>query len=843
MKKKLIIVICIVLVLLIISGIQTAYADDNDYDIVRVKISIGTPSEFSFFLDGNYSVNGVGLVRQLYTIKQESGGLSLYYGSTLICRGSSIRLVQHTPTSGYNNFIWMHNTRYDDDYNYTGDMEFIFDSNNACIMAVNHVYIEDYLYGVVPYEMSDSWPIEALKAQAVAARNYVISKMGSSGAYDVDDTSSNQVYKGYDASLENTIAAVNATAKQAVSYGGSVVCTYFSASNGGWTDLPLHAWSGGTDVPYYQIQEDTFDTANPSSLYETVFFPAVIDADHPITTSDNVTGTPNVANAVAYIKQAIVESGQLAGVGVDSADDFELTGVTSLIAHTPDTDGVYNDRETVYSDIQCVDYVGATGSFSVSVGGTPETAEGVELDLRYFNGSNGDDTYKVFNNSSLRLFVIKEEASGYSISQKRFGHGIGLSQRGAQQRANSGQSYQEILQFYYPGTSLATQTYSAPVLTSITVSDHSNAFVELTDSTPLNVRSGPGTSYSILGNLPDGARINVVQENAATANGYVWHKILYGGQYAYVAATYVQIDTSVEYQSHVQNIGWQDWVSDGELSGTSGQSLRLEAVRIELNGVDGGIEYKTHVQDIGWMDWVSGGELSGTTGQGKRLEAIQIQLTGAAESAYDIYYRVHVQNFGWMGWAKNGESAGSAGFAYRMEAIEIVLVEKGGAAPGSTGTPFVDKNNTTTVTYQTHIQDIGWQDWASEGELSGTTGQAKRLEAIRISTDGMSDCIEYCTHVQSIGWMDWVDDGELSGTTGQAKRMEAIRIRLTGVLAYQYDIYYRVHVQNFGWMGWAKNGESAGSAGFAYRMEAIEIVLVKKGGTAPGSTSNVFVQK
>ena len=91
--------------------------------------------------------------------------------------------------------------------------------------------------------------------------------------------------------------------------------------------------------------------------------------------------------------------------------------------------------------------------------------------------------------------------------------------------------------------------------------------------------------------------------------------------------------------------------------------------------------------------------------------------------------------------------------------------------------------------------------------------------------------------------MGWVADNALSGTSGQAKRMEAMQVRLTGAAAEQFDIYYRVHVQNIGWMGWAKNGESAGSAGFAYRMEAMQTVLVPKGGAAPGSTDRAFVQR
>ena len=76
--------------------------------------------------------------------------------------------------------------------------------------------------------------------------------------------------------------------------------------------------------------------------------------------------------------------------------------------------------------------------------------------------------------------------------------------------------------------------------------------------------------------------------------------------------------------------------------------------------------------------------MSGTSGESKRLEAICIELTGDMAEHYDVYYRVHAQSYGWMGWAKNGEEAGTAGFAKRLEGIQIVLVPKDGAAPGKT---------------------------------------------------------------------------------------------------------------------------------------------------------------
>ena len=150
----------------------------------------------------------------------------------------------------------------------------------------------------------------------------------------------------------------------------------------------------------------------------------------------------------------------------------------------------------------------------------------------------------------------------------------------------------------------------------------------------------------------------------------------------------------IAYRTHVQNVGWQPYVADGAVGGTSGKSLRLETIDIKLGSSlpSGGVMYSTHVQNIGWMPAVYDGADSGTTGQALRLEAIAIMLYGNVSELYDIYYRVHAQNFGWLDWAMNGQDAGTSGFGYRLEAIQIVLVPKGAAAPGVTTRPFRASN-------------------------------------------------------------------------------------------------------------------------------------------------------
>jgi len=310
---------------------------------------------------------------------------------------------------------------------------------------------------------------------------------------------------------------------------------------------------------------------------------------------------------------------------------------------------------------------------------------------------------------------------------------------------------------------------------------------------------------------------------------------------AFSAATLASSGTdasgaSVSYSSHIQDIGWQPYVSNGATSGTCGQALRLEAIRIRLENVSGSIEYSPHVQYYGWMGYSSDGAAAGTQGQSLRMEAIRIRLTGDAAAQYDVYYRVHVEAVGWMDWAMNGQPAGTAGFGFRMEAIQIVLLVKNNAPPGPTAKTFI----VPLVRYQSQIQNIGWMDWSDNGATSGTCGQSLRLEAMRIVLENISGGIEYRSHIQDIGWTDYSRDGAVSGTEGRGLRAEAVEIRLTGDAASRFDVYYRVHAENFGWLDWAKNGQPAGTAGYAYRMEAIQIVLVLKGSPAPGPTATPF---
>lgn len=128
---------------------------------------------------------------------------------------------------------------------------------------------------------------------------------------------------------------------------------------------------------------------------------------------------------------------------------------------------------------------------------------------------------------------------------------------------------------------------------------------------------------------------------------------------------------------------------------------------------------------------------------------------------------------------------------------------------------------------------------AENGELSGTTEQNLRLEAIEIKNDNSESNVglEYQTHVQNLVRQGWKEDGDLSGTSNQL-RIEGIKIRLTGANANLFDVYYEAYVEGFGWLPWVINGEAAGTEGLGLRLEGIKIIVQLKGLPIPENTAN-----
>lgn len=296
----------------------------------------------------------------------------------------------------------------------------------------------------------------------------------------------------------------------------------------------------------------------------------------------------------------------------------------------------------------------------------------------------------------------------------------------------------------------------------------------------------------------------------------------------------------LSYNAHVANRGWLDAVDEGQMAGTVGANLPMEAFEAAFfwDGHDAGIRMRAAGADSVWSEW--DGKVAGTTGRGLALHAMAVELTGDAAASYDIYYRVHIANEGWLDWAKNGQGAGTLGTANAIQAYEMVLVEKGGAAPGPTDRPFYAGEELVGGSWFA----MGARDWnyaAKGGGLTlGRAGGAP-LQAIRLIMKGhyTPGTLEYAVDRAAEGWREWDADGGFSGALDHDP-VKAVKIRLTGELDSAYTLWYRVCLSRDGWLGWTQGGEAAGTDDPSQYVCAVQVERVDKGQAAPGETGGAY---
>lgn len=284
---------------------------------------------------------------------------------------------------------------------YRGTIE-IFPSlkNPKTTTVVNTLPIEEYLYGVVPSEMPTSWPLEALKTQAVAARTYAMKNIGQylSEGYDLTATVMSQVYDGAEVENPTSNQAVDETIGKVATYNSKLINAYYSSGGGGITESGLDAW--GNDLPYLKSVKD-FDFDSPKySWYKSITNEAL---------------------------QFFIKKEYKVSVG-------KVTSVTIL-----DT--------TSSGRAKTVRIKGLNGVVDVD-------AKKLRIALK-LNST-------LFQISVAELGTIEENnvpiPELFLISGKGFGHGSGMSQYGSRYLAKSGKSYQEIIKYYYQGVEVSDYT-------------------------------------------------------------------------------------------------------------------------------------------------------------------------------------------------------------------------------------------------------------------------------------------------------------------------------------------------------------------------------------------------
>lgn len=319
--------------------------------------------------------------------------------------------------------------------------------NQKLLTAVNIVPLEEYLYSVVPSEMSSTWHEEALKAQAVCARSYALIKAGYGGesnakkGYKIVDTVSSQVYKGYLAESLKANRAVDATKGEMVCYNNKVVAAYYFSTSGGQTESSQDVWA--VDLPYLKSVPDFYEKNANRMVWQKVM---TLEEIKTALSAQGISFEEIESLSVSkYSATSRVYALKLAG----KSRSLTLQGTT----------------------IRTVLNLDSTKFKIVSQGDTPDTvtvlsANGMEngrISDMYIASADGiakaSDTLEQYIVQSAETLwnyprTAPEGEDTFLFAGMGYGHGVGMSQYGAKGMAEAGYTYKEIIEYYFTGASV-----------------------------------------------------------------------------------------------------------------------------------------------------------------------------------------------------------------------------------------------------------------------------------------------------------------------------------------------------------------------------------------------------
>lgn len=325
-------------------------------------------------------------------------------------------------------------------------------STGGSISVINVVDSDDYVKGVLPYEMSPSWPLEALKAQAVCARTYAQwqTKHDKYG-FDVCRTTDCQVYNGANQASDLTDRAAEETAGMVVTYCGGLAETYYYSSNGGASESSENVWSAA--LPYLRGKADPYEAtiSIPSYSYTQTY------------TFDQLTKIlSGKGYSIGQVRDVYVsdttEVGNVRGVTfVGSKDTLTVTGEKCrTIFHTT----LFGETKSLKSMRFTINGGTGAGQYFVNSGGTIPALGGIYT----ISGKGqvaqyqGEGTTYVITSSGVEALETRESTSSNSnaitITGTGNGHNVGMSQYGAKAMAEMGYTYEDILHFYFTGVDL-----------------------------------------------------------------------------------------------------------------------------------------------------------------------------------------------------------------------------------------------------------------------------------------------------------------------------------------------------------------------------------------------------
>lgn len=320
------------------------------------------------------------------------------------------------------------------------------------LIVINYINLDNYLYGVVPREMPASFPMDALKAQAIAARTYALRSLNKhiSEGYNLCDTTHCQVYGGLDGEHINTNNAVDETTGMIITYNGNIIDAVYHSNSGGYTEDAVEAW--GNSFPYLVAVEDDFSQGSPNSNWS---FTITFDQMNSKLKNSDI----NIGNIIDMEVIETSPSGRVSKlkvVGTLGEEVLSKSKIRQVLGSTElkstwftikKAGNIVNDK-TVYA-----------------INGQNIKPQVIDMKKSYIIDGNfkksttrGITSRAIARNNIAQIGNKATSDEGkFVIEGRGYGHGVGMSQWGAKKMAELGYSFEEILKHYYRGVDITYQ--------------------------------------------------------------------------------------------------------------------------------------------------------------------------------------------------------------------------------------------------------------------------------------------------------------------------------------------------------------------------------------------------
>ncbi|MDD7363354.1 MAG: SpoIID/LytB domain-containing protein [Peptoniphilus sp.] len=320
-----------------------------------------------------------------------------------------------------------------------------FQKRGSSLETINIVDVDDYIRGVLPKEIGTSTHIEALKTQAIVSRSFAYfnwNKFAKQG-YNLDDTTASQAYAGMSVESKNTDRAVFETRGELLYYKGSVANTIFHATSGGRTESIEDVW-GGNPVPYLKSMPDPYSIETNHSTWKATFKKSDFSRRFP------EIGTPKAIRVIDRTQGGRIKTLELVGTSGSkkmTGNQFRMQmGPVTLKSTDFDTSPI--DRPTGEEQPAVITASGTVPLGNQSIISSTGIVPFIRSTILTASGVKPFAGEKAAASASDYM-VLGDSTTFYG---RGYGHGVGLSQYGAINMAESGMGYKDILMFYFPGT-------------------------------------------------------------------------------------------------------------------------------------------------------------------------------------------------------------------------------------------------------------------------------------------------------------------------------------------------------------------------------------------------------